>query len=78
MYDYNIFPSYDIEKFKTACKKIENFVPDLQKEQILIDVDSTVIQIYHKENFKIKVTCDIFVDAVWVESETELSFLKDI
>ena len=78
MFDYNIAKSYDIEAFKRVCNKIEETLENLSKDKALIDVDTSVIQIYYIENEKIKVICDIEVDAVWVESAIELPFLNDI
>ena len=78
MFDYNIAKNYDIEAFKRVCNKIEINLTNLSKNELLTDVDASVIQTYYKGNARIKVICDIEVDAVWIESAIELPFLKDI
>ena len=73
MYDDTISKSADNEQFKTACKKIEDRMHGLKKEKRLVDVDGSLIQIYYSGSKKIKVYNDYEVDAVYVESDMDLS-----
>ncbi len=75
MFKYNIHKEADNEKFKYTCRKIENGIKDLNIENLLIDVDGSVIQIYNSGNNKIKVYNDYEVDAVYVDSEVNLDKL---
>ena len=53
--------------------KIEKELKPLKKEKLLIDVDGSLIQVYYTDSKKIKVLNDYEVDAVYIESEKELS-----
>lgn len=73
MYTYNISKKADQIAFKHACNLIENQIEKLKKEKLLTDVDGTEIQIYSAPDGKIKVFNDYEVDAVYVDSEVDLS-----
>lgn len=75
MFSYNIEKEASEKKFIESCKKIEKNIPDIQKNDILEDVDGTQIQIYHKNGKKIKVMNDYEVDAVYIDSEINLDKL---
>ncbi|MGN0605906.1 MAG: hypothetical protein ACI4JM_05240 [Oscillospiraceae bacterium] len=73
MFDYNIYNENSVEKFKQACGKISKTFPNLKKEDVLIDVDGTTIQVFSKGNEKITVFNDYDVGAVYVESDIDLN-----
>ena len=73
MYSYNIAKNADKNAFKHACNLIENQIEKLKKEKLLTDVDGTAIQIYNAPEGKIKVYNDYEVDAVYIDSEVDLS-----
>lgn len=75
MFNYTVAKEADNTAFLNACAKIENEIKPLKKEKLLIDVDGSAIQVYYAENKKIKVLNDYEVDAVYVESDKELSNL---
>ncbi len=69
MFSYNIAKIADAEAFKKACAIIEAKVRDAKKEELLIDVDGTLIQIYSTATGRIKVVNDYEVDAVYADSD---------
>lgn len=72
MFSYNISAKASEKEFKKACEKIEKELVKIEKENILEDVDGSLIQIYITPNGKIKVFNDYEVDAVYVDSNVEL------
>ena len=72
-YTYNVYPEASNKVFDDACAKIEDCIPNLVKSKVLIDVDGSVIQKYSQDNEVIKVFNDIEVDAVYVDSDIDLS-----
>ena len=72
MFSYNISAEANEKDFKKACEKIENEFANIEKENILEDVDGSLIQIYTTPNGKIKVFNDYEVDAVYVDSDEEI------
>lgn len=72
LFDYNIYPSNSVGKFKATCKKIESNILGLKKEDLLIDVDGTTIQVYEKDEKKIIVFDDYDIGAVFVKSDIAL------
>ena len=72
MFSYNISTEASEKDFKKACEKIENEFAHIKKENILEDVDGSLIQIYTTPNGKIKVFNDYEVDAVYIDSDVEL------
>ena len=75
MYSYNIAPMVSEQEFNKVCRTIEGAGVVKEKEKLLIDVDGTMIQIYHTNAGRIKVINDYEVDAVYVDSEVRLSQL---
>lgn len=76
MYEYNVYQEASNEKFLETCQYIESFIPNIVKENLLVDVDGTGIQRYFKGNQEIKVYNDYEVDAVYVESDIELPSVR--
>lgn len=72
MYEYNICNQADEKLFEKQCRALELKVPNLQAENLLEDVDGTLIQIYHHSKGEIKVINDIQVDALYVLSDFNL------
>ncbi len=73
MYSYNIAKNADKKAFNHACTLIETKIKDIKKEKLLEDVDGTQIQIYNAPGGKIKVFNDYEVDAVYIDSEVDLT-----
>ena len=72
MFTYNISRNADNKIFLKVCEEIENYSQNLVKENPIIDVDGSILQIYLIENKEIKVFNDYEVDAVYVDSEIDL------
>ena len=75
MYSYTVSKSADNKAFKKACNAIEGGLSGIKKDNLLVDVDGSAIQIYYANGKKIKVVNDYEVDAVYADSEIDL---KDI
>ena len=73
MYTYNIMKQADEKIFYNICKRIEAGIKNVEKKQLLEDVDGTLIQLYDIGGKEIKVVNDIEVDAVYVDSEIPLN-----
>ena len=73
MYTYNIMKQADEKIFYNICKRIEAGIENVEKKQLLEDVDGTLIQLYDIGGKEIKVVNDIEVDAVYVDSEIPLN-----
>lgn len=72
MFSYNVNAEASEKAFKEACERIEKEIKSIEKEDVLLDVDGSKIQIYAATNGKIKVYNDYEVDAVYIDSEIEL------
>lgn len=78
MYKYNISKSASNSEFKNICDIIEKTIKDIKSEKPIVDVDGSVIKIYSRSDLSIKVYNDYEVDAVYVDSDIDLSsILKD-
>lgn len=73
MFTYNISKVADNKAFRNACAAIEAKVKGITKEELLADVDGSLIQIYNTPEGSIKVFNDYEVDAVYADSEVNLS-----
>lgn len=73
MFSYNISKNADKKAFDKACSAIESKLNGIKKEELLEDVDGTLIQIYKVQDGKIKVVNDYEVDAVYADSDVNLS-----
>lgn len=76
MFDYTIESNNSTTAFKKACEEIEHNLSPINKEKLLIDVDGSTIQEYHKEDKAVIVYDDYDIGAVYIKSEIELKFLK--
>lgn len=75
MYSYTVSKTANNKEFIKACHLIESNFNGISKQKVLVDVDGSTIQVYHKNDSKIKVCNDYEVDAVYVDSEIELKSL---
>ncbi|MCL2018924.1 MAG: hypothetical protein FWG70_04115 [Oscillospiraceae bacterium] len=73
MFDYTVYPNYDVEEFINACEKISRCFPKFMKAQPLIDVDGSVVQMFKNKKDEINVYNDIEVGAVYIKSNVSLS-----
>ena len=72
MFDYTVYPDNNPKLFKETCTLIEKEITGLSKENLLIDVDGSTIQVYYYNNLEIKVLDDYEVGAVYIISEYNL------
>lgn len=72
MFQYGICTEPDEDIFYRQCKALEKRFPGMKKEELLEDVDGTLIQGYIHPAGEITVRNDFYVGAVWVESEFDL------
>lgn len=73
MFTYNISKAADNKVFRNACAKIEAKVKGITKEDLLTDVDGSLIQVYSTPEGNIRIFNDYEVDAVYADSEVNLS-----
>ena len=71
-FDYTICPENSVKIFKEICEKLEQIFPNLKKDDLLIDVDGSTIQMYKKEDKRIVVYDDYEVGAVYIKSDIKL------
>lgn len=72
LFDYNIYPDNSAKRFKATCEKIESSILGLRKQDLLVDVDGTTIQVYEKDKKRIIVFDDYDIGAVFVKSDIAL------
>ena len=72
MYKYNICNVYDHNIFEKQCAALEKHIPDIEKSDLLTDVDGSQTQIYTLHGKKITVHNSYYIGAVYISSETEL------
>ena len=72
MFEYNICNQADAELFRKQCSALEKQVPGLQPEEILEDVDGTMVQRYRHGLGVVTVKNDLQVDALYVVSDFDL------
>ena len=73
MFDYTICNCADKALFEKQCRAIEQNVPQLQKLNLLQDVDGTLIQKYRHQKGNVVVKNDRQVDALYVQSDFDLN-----
>ena len=73
MLTYNISKTASKAEFNRACEAIESKLKGIEKADLITDVDGTQIQIYNTDGGKIKVFNDYEVDAVFADSDVNLS-----
>ena len=72
MFEYNICNQADVDVFNQQCGAIEKVVKGLTKQDVLLDVDGSLIQVYEINNQQIKVYNSYYVNAVYVVSDFDL------
>jgi len=72
MFDYNIHKEASNKEFKSACVKIEKAFENAKKDNMLVDVDGSLVQSYWVDGKEIRILNDYEVDAVYAKSEIEL------
>lgn len=72
MFSYTVSMEPNEKIFMNTCTLIDSRVAEKKKEQLLTDVDGTLIQVYNTPNGKIKVLSDYDVYAVYVDSDVNL------
>ena len=72
MFRYNICNQTDVVLFHKQCQALEKRIPDLSAEDLLEDVDGTLVQKYKHPAGVIEVRNDAQVDALLVISAFDL------
>ena len=70
-YEYNICTAADKEIFEKQCAALEKHIPGIERFDMLTDVDGSQTQIYELK--KIIVHNSYYIDAVYIDSEVELT-----
>ncbi len=73
MFEYSICNNADTDIFKKQCKALESNIPEIVKKDLLDDVDGSQTQIYSVNGKNIEVHNSLYIDAVYVTSEVELT-----
>lgn len=72
-YEYNICTAADKEIFEKQCVALEKHIPGIERSDMLTDVDGSQTQIYTLNGKKIIVHNSYYIDAVYIDSEVELT-----
>lgn len=72
MFQYNICNQADIELFQKQCVALEKRLPELKADQLLQDVDGSLIQRYTHPKGVVTVRNDMQIDALYVSSDFDL------
>lgn len=72
-YEYNICTTADKEIFEKQCAALEKHIPAIERSDMLTDVDGSQTQIYELNGKKIIVHNSYYIDAVYIDSEVELT-----
>lgn len=73
VYDKTYYPYANQDKFIKVCAEVESKVPNLMKDRLLQDVDGSNIQSYNYNGKAITIFDDYEVDAIYLESEIDLT-----
>lgn len=73
MFDFTVYKDNSVTEFKKACAIFEEKFPQAYKENILEDVDGTLIQSYQINGKETTIYNDYDVGAVYLKSEMDLS-----
>lgn len=71
-FEYSICTEPDKDIFLKQCKALEKYIPNLQKANLLKDVDDSETQVYYLNNKKILVHNSYYTGAVYIESEFDI------
>lgn len=72
MFKYNISKNADSKEFEKVCLNIEKAFTNIEKNDLVEDVDGSEIQVYAVDGKEIRVYNDYEVDAVYIDSEVKL------
>ena len=73
MYEYNVFPDANEEKFQSVCDEVRNLFPQANQEPLLRDVDGSLVQAYIQHEKRITVYNDVEIGALYVKSDIPLA-----
>lgn len=72
MYHYDICTEPDHEIFWKQCCALESRIPDLEKGNLLEDVDGSETQLYKLRGMNVSVHNSHYIGAVYVKSDIDL------
>ena len=72
MFNYVICCEPDKELFKKQCNALEKHIPNIQKHDLLKDVDDSETQIYSLNGKTITVHNSYYIGSLYIESEVKL------
>lgn len=72
MKTYNICNQPDEKLFYMQCRALEKNIPDLEKCDIITDVDGSGVQEYIIDGKSIKVHNDLYIGALYIKSDIDL------
>lgn len=72
MFEYNISNQADTDLFYRQCLALEENIPGLAAEDLLKDVDGTLVQKYSHSRGAVTVKNDMQINALYVESDFDL------
>ena len=64
---------YDVDKFKEICQALEIKYKDLKKEELLVDIDDSLIQVYKQGRKEIIVSNSVELDLIKARTNIDLS-----
>ncbi len=73
MTTYYLHLDNSVEKFKEICGAIERLYPDYTKQELLVDVDYSLIQIYTKDSNKIVIENSSELEVIVARANIDLS-----
>lgn len=60
-------------EFYKFCKLIEDKFPELKKEELLVDIDNSLVQPYKSKEVNITVINDVEEDIIYARTDIDLS-----
>ena len=73
MFEYSICNQADENIFHKQCSALEKNIPNLTKKDLLEDVDGSLIQLYSLHDKRVSVHNSVYIGAVYVESDIDLT-----
>lgn len=74
MKTYSVCTVPDDDIFRKMCAKIEETIPDLEKEKLLEDVDGSMFQKYTSGEQTLIVKNSYEVGAVYIETDMDIDY----
>lgn len=72
MFEYMICNRFDKEIFEKQCIALEKNIPDIEKKDLLEDVDGSSYQTYLVQGKKVEVSNSYYLNCVYIKSEIDL------